>query len=104
MTKQEVSHISLSIWEHRLSQVTEEMGGTLRRSALSPNIKERRDYSCALCDPQGLLVAQAAHAPVSELARFVLRQVEQNDVAPVRDAHARTVADDLEATRLRAAQ
>src|SRR5437588_271097 len=56
--------LSLSVWEHRLTQVTEEMGGTLRRSALSPNIKERRDYSCAFCDAEGRLVAQAAHIPV----------------------------------------
>src|SRR5205809_6605678 len=40
------------------------MGITLGRSAHSPNIKERRDYSCAVFDPQGRLVAQAAHIPV----------------------------------------
>lgn len=56
--------IGLSVWEHRLSQITEEMGAALRRSALSPNIKERRDYSCALCDGEGRLLAQAAHIPV----------------------------------------
>ena len=56
--------IQLSVWNHRLAQVTEEMGAALRRSALSPNIKERRDYSCALCDQSGRLLAQAAHIPV----------------------------------------
>ncbi|HEX8950472.1 MAG TPA: hydantoinase B/oxoprolinase family protein, partial [Polyangia bacterium] len=40
------------------------MGVALARSALSPNIKERRDYSCALFDARGRLVAQAAHIPV----------------------------------------
>src|SRR3990170_1592975 len=46
------------------SSVAEEMGVTLGRTAHSPNIKERRDYSCAVFDPDGRLVAQAAHIPV----------------------------------------
>src|SRR3989337_4228481 len=46
------------------SSVAEEMGVTLCRTAHSPNIKERRDYSCAVFDAQGKLVAQAAHIPV----------------------------------------
>ena len=54
----------LEIWNHRLAQVAEEMGVALARAAFSPNIKERRDYSCALFDPSGRLVAQAAHIPV----------------------------------------
>ncbi len=44
--------------------VAEEMGVTLARTAYSPNIKERRDFSCALFDARGRLVAQAAHVPV----------------------------------------
>ena len=40
------------------------MGIVLRRSAFSPNIKERRDYSCAVFTPAGELLAQAAHIPV----------------------------------------
>jgi N-methylhydantoinase B len=54
----------LEIWSHRLAQVAEEMGVALARAAFSPNIKERRDYSCALFDASGRLVAQAAHIPV----------------------------------------
>jgi len=54
----------LEIWNHRLAQVAEEMGVTLGRAAFSPNIKERRDYSCAVFDATGRLVAQAAHIPV----------------------------------------
>jgi N-methylhydantoinase B len=54
----------LEIWNHRLAQVAEEMGVALGRAAFSPNIKERRDYSCALFDPAGRLIAQAAHIPV----------------------------------------
>src|SRR5438876_2633336 len=46
------------------SSVAEEMGVTLGRTAHSPNIKERRDYSCAVFDADGRLAAQAAHIPV----------------------------------------
>jgi N-methylhydantoinase B len=44
--------------------VSEEMGVALQRTSYSPNIKERRDFSCAIFDPQGQMVAQAAHQPV----------------------------------------
>ena len=56
--------VSLEIYRHRLTALCEEMGATLGRAAYSPNIKERRDYSCALFDPVGRMVAQAAHIPV----------------------------------------
>jgi N-methylhydantoinase B len=56
--------IELSLFAHRLDAVCDEMGAVLRRTALSPNIKDREDYSCALFDPRGELVAQAAHIPV----------------------------------------
>jgi N-methylhydantoinase B len=55
---------ALSIFNALLSSVAEEMGAVLGRSALSPNIRERRDYSCAVFDPRGNLIAQAAHIPV----------------------------------------
>ena len=54
----------LAIAAALFSSVAEEMGVALGRSAHSPNIKERRDYSCAVFDPEGRLVAQAAHIPV----------------------------------------
>ncbi len=54
----------LSIAGALFSSVAGEMGVTLGRTAHSPNIKERRDYSCAVFDPRGRLVAQAAHIPV----------------------------------------
>lgn len=44
--------------------ITEEMGVALRRSAFSPNIRERMDHSCALIDPNGNVIAQAEHIPV----------------------------------------
>jgi len=56
--------IMLAVFNHRLSAIAEEMGVTLCRSAFSPNIKERRDFSCAVFDSRGELVAQAAHIPV----------------------------------------
>ena len=54
----------VSVFHHALVGVTEEMGEVLKRSAFSPNIKERQDYSCALFDAKGRLLAQAAHLPV----------------------------------------
>src|SRR5690606_10224960 len=51
----------LSVWNALLASVAEEMGVTLGLTAHSPNIRERRDYSCAVFDPDGEMVAQAAH-------------------------------------------
>ena len=55
--------ITLELYRHRFASVSEEMGITLRRTAYSPNIKERLDFSCALFDAAGKMVAQAAHIP-----------------------------------------
>jgi len=59
-----VDPVSLEIFRSALTAIAEEMGAVLTRSAYSPNIKERRDFSCALFDRAGRLVAQAAHIPV----------------------------------------
>src|SRR6266853_101327 len=56
-----VNPISLEVFRSALTAIAEEMGAVLTRSSYSPNIKERRDFSCALFDQQGRLVAQAAH-------------------------------------------
>lgn len=56
--------VRLEIYRHLLTALAEEMGATLRRSAYSPNIKERRDYSCALFDAAGDPVAMGDHMPV----------------------------------------
>lgn len=56
--------ITLELYRHRFAGIAEEMGEALRRTGYSPNIKERLDYSCALFDGEGRLVAQAAHIPV----------------------------------------
>ena len=60
----EADPVLLELYRHRFTGVAEEMGGTLRRTSYSPNIKERLDFSCALFDGDGQLVAQAAHIPV----------------------------------------
>src|SRR5881296_3739335 len=54
----------LEILQTALSFIPEEMGVALRRTAYSPNIKERMDASCALFDAEGRIVAQAEHIPV----------------------------------------
>lgn len=56
--------IALSLFVSRMEAVCDEMGVVLRRTAFSPNIKDRLDFSCALFDAGGDLCAQAAHIPV----------------------------------------
>jgi N-methylhydantoinase B len=56
--------IELSLFVSRMEAICDEMGVVLRRTAFSPNIKDRLDYSCALFDQKGELCAQAAHIPV----------------------------------------
>lgn len=56
--------IRLSIFANRINAICEEMGATLQKSAFSPNIRDRLDYSCAVFDAAGELCAQAAHIPV----------------------------------------
>ena len=55
---------TLEIYRALYTSVAEEMGIALRRTAFSPNIKERRDYSCAVFDAQGKVIAQGDHMPV----------------------------------------
>jgi len=56
--------IKLEVFKNLLASVAEEMGVALCRTGHSPNIKERRDYSCAIFDGGGEMIAQAAHIPV----------------------------------------
>jgi len=55
---------TLEIYRALYTSVAEEMGLVLRRTAHSPNIKERRDYSCAVFDSRGRVIAQGDHMPV----------------------------------------
>ncbi|XP_060681659.1 5-oxoprolinase [Hemiscyllium ocellatum] len=56
--------IQLSIFSHRFMSIAEQMGRILQRTAISTNIKERLDFSCALFGPTGGLVSNAPHIPV----------------------------------------
>jgi len=56
--------VGLEVMAHAFASVAEEMGLVLVHSALSPNIRERRDASAALFDAEGEMIAQAAHIPV----------------------------------------
>ncbi len=56
--------IKLEVFKHRFAAIAEEMGAVLQKASYSPNIKERRDFSCALFNAAGQMIAQAAHIPV----------------------------------------
>lgn len=56
--------MALGIFSNRMGAICDEMGAVLQRAAFSPNIKDRLDFSCAVFDARGELVAQAAHIPV----------------------------------------
>jgi N-methylhydantoinase B len=62
--KSRVDPTRLEIFKNIFHSVAEEMGAALRRSAFSPNIKERRDYSCAVYDADGRVLAMGDHMPV----------------------------------------
>ena len=60
----ELDPIQLSIFSHRFMSTAEQMGRVLQRTSISVNIKERLDFSCAMFDAGGGLVANAPHIPV----------------------------------------
>lgn len=60
----EVDPIRLAIFSNRFMSIAEQMGRILQRTAISTNIKERLDFSCALFNPEGGLIANAPHIPV----------------------------------------
>jgi len=87
--------ITLEIYRALYTSVAEEMGVTLRRTSFSPNIKERRDYSCAVFDADGRVIAQGDHMPVHlgsmpMAVAAALRDVkiEPGDVVAVNDPFA----------------
>ncbi len=59
-----INPIDLEIFKNKFSSIAEEMGIVLQRTSYSPNIKERRDFSCAIFDKDGDMIAQALHIPV----------------------------------------
>lgn len=58
-----VDPVQLSVFGHRFMSIAEQMGTTLQMTAISTNIKERLDFSCALFDSEGKLLANAPHIP-----------------------------------------
>ena len=86
---------TLEIYRALYTSVAEEMGAALRRTAFSPNIKERRDYSCAVFDASGRVIAQGDHMPVHlgsmpMAVAAALREVEigPGDVVALNDPFA----------------
>lgn len=84
--------VELEIFKSLFHSIAEEMGAALRRTAFSPNIKERRDYSCAVFDSDGEVVAMGDHMPVhlgsmpmSVRAAIETLTLEPGDVAILND-------------------
>jgi N-methylhydantoinase B len=87
--------IELAIFQSAVHSIAEEMGAALRRTALSPNIKERRDYSCAIFDGQGRVIAMGDHMPVhlgsmpmSVAAAIAAISFAPGDIAILNDPYA----------------
>src|SRR4051794_9659876 len=59
-----VNAVRLEVYRHLFTALAEQMGAALRGAAFSPNIKERRDYSCAVFDARARVVAMGDHMPV----------------------------------------
>jgi N-methylhydantoinase B len=94
MTKP-ISPIALAIFQSTMHSIAEEMGAALRRTAISPNIKERRDYSCALFDAQQRVIAMGDHMPVhlgampmSVAAVVNALELHEGDIAILNDPFA----------------
>lgn len=86
--------IELAIFKSAFHSIAEEMGGTLRRTAFSPNIKERRDYSSAVFDEHGNVIAMGDDMPVhlgsmpmSVRAALEKLTLESGDVAILNDPY-----------------
>ena len=87
--------IELEIFKNIFHSIAEEMGAALRRTAFSPNIKERRDYSCAVFDGAGEVIAMGDHMPVhlgsmpmSVRAAIIKLELGPGDVAMLNDPFA----------------
>src|SRR6266480_124615 len=75
---------TLEIYRALYTSVAEEMGIALRRTSFSPNIKERRDYSCAVFDAAGHVIAQGDHMPVhlGSMPMAVAAALREIELAP----------------------
>lgn len=84
MTRAAVDPVDLAVFQSAAHSIAEEMGAALRRTALSPNIKERRDYSCAVFDGRGRVIAMGDHMPVhlGSMPMSVQAAIQSVDFAP----------------------
>src|SRR3989304_5908898 len=87
--------VKLEIYKNLFPAGAEEMGAALRRTAFSPNIKERRDYSCAVFDREGAVIAMGDHMPVhlgsmpmSVAAAIAALALGRGDIAMLNDPFA----------------
>jgi N-methylhydantoinase B len=76
--------IELEVFKNLFHSIAEEMGAALRRTAFSPNIKERRDYSCAVFDSAGQVIAMGDHMPVhlGSMPMSVRAAIAQGEMDP----------------------
>ncbi len=76
--------VELEVFKNLYHSIAEEMGAALRRTSFSPNIKERRDYSCAVFDSAGQVIAMGDHMPVhlGSMPMSVAAAVAQCELAP----------------------
>ena len=76
--------VELEVFKNLYHSIAEEMGAALRRTSFSPNIKERRDYSCAVFDSAGQVIAMGDHMPVhlGSMPMSVAAAVEQCSLEP----------------------
>jgi len=84
--------VELEVFKNLYHSIAEEMGAALRRTSFSPNIKERRDYSCAVFDSAGQVIAMGDHMPVhlgsmpmSVAAAMQQCKIEPGDVVMLND-------------------
>ncbi len=84
LTMKKFDPTTLEIYRALYTSVAEEMGIALRRTAFSPNIKERRDYSCAVFDAFGQVIAQGDHMPVhlGSMPMAVAAALREIEIAP----------------------
>src|ERR1700676_4289216 len=76
--------VELEVFRNLYHSIAEEMGATLRRTSFSPNIKERRDYSCAVFDSLGQVIAMGDHMPVhlGSMPMSVAATIKQSALDP----------------------
>jgi len=88
-----VDPVELEVLRNAVTFVPEEMGIALRRTAYSPNIKERMDASCALFDGEGRMLAQAEHIPVHLGSMPVTIEVLREEMSDLADGDQVIVND-----------